>query len=86
VSILKHATCQWKISNLPHCPLFLFTAFKTQYFPYISNRDIPKVTKRQHPKLEFGHKLGEVFKKLQKSTLAFNSMGGENPESRQFWW
>jgi hypothetical protein len=34
VSILKHATCQCKVSNLSHSPLFLFTTFKTEYFPY----------------------------------------------------
>jgi hypothetical protein len=61
---MPHVNGRYPTCLIVHC--FFSLLFKTQYFPYISNRDIPKVTKRQHPKLEFGHKLGEVFKKLQK--------------------
>jgi hypothetical protein len=39
------------------------------------NRDIRKVRKRQHRYPEFGHTQDEIFKNLQKSTLALNNRG-----------
>ncbi len=41
-----------------------------------------KVGKTRHQHSEFGPKPGEIFKNLQKSTLAFN--GGSNSEMRHF--
>jgi hypothetical protein len=46
------------------------------------NRDISKVRKRQHQYPKFGHTQGEIFKKLQKSTLAFKGAGGLRKPSK----
>jgi hypothetical protein len=42
-------------------------------YTQVDNRVSPnKVRKTQHQNPEFGHTQGDIFKDLQKSTLAFN--------------
>jgi hypothetical protein len=51
---------------------FIFNYFNTDLFIFWNLlKVICKVKKTQHQNPEFGHTQGEIFKNLQKSTLAF---------------
>jgi hypothetical protein len=64
----------------PLCPEGLRNPFLTSFGnPWTKSQNLKNPD--QNP--EFGRTQGEILKKLQKSTLAFN--GGWNSENHQFW-